>query len=996
MTGEPLSALFLKRLAREGSVVTAIAIGFYLATSSAWSAYQTNVGYHAVVSFLAISCASASLFQTRENRSPLNVLLLSAFLFAAVIHMADSIEILMAGSLAIQELTLIETGFDLIELSLIGIAILIGVCLERRLSRASRRVLYSIALCITLLALGLRIIVEWSIVVWDWPVLTVSYFAAATAVAALTVSGILLFRHLSYPYTTDRYRLLFGPVLLALSVIPLMVSLGDPTNVWIISALLQMAAFFVLYLAMAMPILRGLNITRRRAYAIAYSISILVVAPFLVTVCVETVVPGFIMVDFGAYATSQVGIAAVFCVMAQLLMLYSRRKPAWSHNPLILLFLTQAFVESLGLLLTIIMPIGGASSYVPYIVGSATVSVGLFLAIRWIIKPPSRDNRTGSWVLASLVLVMLLCILGEGVRRLAFSCIPWLAGSPIGPVILLVTNLVNVFGFLYLILLILRVSAILFPVEVRAVGFLSLWIVPNILRAIYPAWTAGWWIAEILLLLGMLAGPALLGAMYMESYVQAEESRKKATLYGDILVHDIGNYHQAILSALELLETQGLSPDVGDRAITEARLALGQAVQLASTVRQLSRADVARRIELAPIDLAGCITEAMNQVSASTPELESHLLFNHNERFYVDANSLLTDLFVNLFRNAVQHSPGQKRIDVEITPAVLRGKDSWSVRVIDYGSGIDPETKRRLFSRFMEGATGTGLGLSVVRTLTELFDGQIEVEDRVLGSYQNGSVFVIGMPISVSAVILGIGMRRGLERAMHAALTGLYPLVIVGPALQAQFAVDFLKEVASPLKEVRAGYEGTLTSETLGTFEITGTTRLGIDELPPTYLVLDLNEQRIQGGTECRFLSRIVERMRGPSYRTLMSVIDKELPRVVNAARELTTILSPDMKDRDAHLAVWKGKFNNDEKELVYDIILGRTHLGRVLREAGKHYSSSVIASADQRLVPIEGRVLPLSGLTPNESKAIERNLAAALGLAGLELISAFEQGYAP
>ena len=109
---------------------------------------------------------------------------------------------------------------------------------------------------------------------------------------------------------------------------------------------------------------------------------------------------------------------------------------------------------------------------------------------------------------------------------------------------------------------------------------------------------------------------------------------------------------------------------------------------------------------------------------------------------------------------------------------------------------------------------------------------------------------------------------------------------------------------------------------------------------------------------------------------------------MVNAARELTTILSPDMQDRDAHLAVWKGKFNNDEKELVYDIILGRTHIGHVLREAVKHHSSSVVASADERLIPMEGRVLPPSELGSSDAREIEKNLITVLGFIGSEVPS--------
>ncbi|RDE14512.1 MAG: hypothetical protein C4K47_04030 [Candidatus Thorarchaeota archaeon] len=988
MTGEPLTALVLRRFAKEVSVVAVIAAGFYLATVSAWDSYQTNVDYHAVVSFLAISCASASLFQSRENRSPLTVLLLSAFLFSAIVHMIGSAEHLVGGPSLIPTETPIDTCLELVELGLFGITILAAVGLERRVSGASRHALYSLAFSVTFLSSLVFTVICWFVWSGVWQVLVVSYLAAPVAVITMTLSGVVLFRRVPYPHVTDRYRLFFGPALFALSVVPLIFSLGEVRDLWVLSAFLQMGAFFILYLAMVMPVLRGMNLTRRRAYSIAYSISLLVVVPFLVTILVMALAPGWTLFDFGAYATSQIGIAVVFCVMAQLLLLYSRRRPDWGHNPIILLFLTQAFVELVGLLLTAITPIGATWSYVPYIIGSGTVTIGLFLAIRWTTKPPARENPSGSWVLACLVLVMLLCAIGAGVAWLVLIPYPWLSGSPVGSVILLTTNLVNVFGFLYLILMLLKTSKTLFPVETRAVGFLSLWIGPNILRATFQAWSGGWWVSEFILLLGMLAGPALLGAMYMESFAQAEESRKKATLYGDILVHDIGNYHQAILNALELLETPGLPSDISERARSEALLALAQASQLAGNVRQLARADVSRRMELAPVDLVSCITDAMNQAAANAPELESHLLFNHNERFFVDANSLLTDLFVNLFRNAAQHSPARKRIDVEITPTALRSKDAWSVRICDYGSGIDPETKKRLFSRFMEGASGTGLGLSVVRTLTELFEGQIVVEDRVLGSYREGSVFTITLPASVSAALLGISMRGGLERAMHAAITGLYPIIIVGQTNQVPFAISFLKEIASHLKEVQAGYESPLSTQSLGKFEITGTTQLVDSNLPSAFLVIDLTRQHSEGGAACRYFSRILEKTRVASYRSLLSMIDREIPKIVNAATELARILSLDRESRDPHLAVWKGKFNDDEKDLVYDIVLGRTHLGHVLREAVRRNPSSVVAGADERLILVEGRVLPPSELGPNEARDIEKNLTAVLGIIGSEVPS--------
>ena len=87
-----------------------------------------------------------------------------------------------------------------------------------------------------------------------------------------------------------------------------------------------------------------------------------------------------------------------------------------------------------------------------------------------------------------------------------------------------------------------------------------------------------------------------------------------------------------------------------------------------------------------------------------------------------------------------------KRIDVEIKYELIEGEYFWQVHVLDYGVGIEPERKDLLFTRFMESANGTGLGLWVVKALTESFGGRVDVNDRIQGDYSKGSVFIITLP----------------------------------------------------------------------------------------------------------------------------------------------------------------------------------------------------------------------------------------------------------
>lgn len=105
---------------------------------------------------------------------------------------------------------------------------------------------------------------------------------------------------------------------------------------------------------------------------------------------------------------------------------------------------------------------------------------------------------------------------------------------------------------------------------------------------------------------------------------------------------------------------------------------------------------------------------------------------------------------MNLFRNAIEYSE-KGLIDVRISRTNVNSSSHWEIRVIDFGPGIPYELRDSLFDRYMKGAKGSGLGLSVVKALTDLFKGSIGIEDRVEGDYSQGSVFVLRFPISTGS-----------------------------------------------------------------------------------------------------------------------------------------------------------------------------------------------------------------------------------------------------
>jgi signal transduction histidine kinase len=111
----------------------------------------------------------------------------------------------------------------------------------------------------------------------------------------------------------------------------------------------------------------------------------------------------------------------------------------------------------------------------------------------------------------------------------------------------------------------------------------------------------------------------------------------------------------------------------------------------------------------------------------------------------------LGQIIVNLLSNAVKYSPDNSTVKIRASQS---GKQV-TVKVIDSGSGIDPEDRSRLFERFyrgksdaVRGTKGTGLGLAITRYLVEMHGGKIWVESE----RGQGSTFCFSIPVSTHEI----------------------------------------------------------------------------------------------------------------------------------------------------------------------------------------------------------------------------------------------------
>lgn len=152
------------------------------------------------------------------------------------------------------------------------------------------------------------------------------------------------------------------------------------------------------------------------------------------------------------------------------------------------------------------------------------------------------------------------------------------------------------------------------------------------------------------------------------------------------------------------------------------------------------------------IDLTSLCESALEVVRPAAEEKSLCLThqpapdFDRTHPIYTDQRRLL-QILINLLSNAVKFTPAGGTVTLSLSGSYNSGK--FTVTVTDTGIGIDPADLPRLFRPFEQADStltrayqGTGLGLALVASLTELHGGSVRVDSTP----NHGSQFHVTLP----------------------------------------------------------------------------------------------------------------------------------------------------------------------------------------------------------------------------------------------------------
>jgi PAS domain S-box-containing protein len=223
-------------------------------------------------------------------------------------------------------------------------------------------------------------------------------------------------------------------------------------------------------------------------------------------------------------------------------------------------------------------------------------------------------------------------------------------------------------------------------------------------------------------------------------------AKQQSELYLDLMGHDINNLHQVALGYLEL--ASAMPPGEEQAKLLEKPVeVLQRSTQLIQNVRKLQK--LQEGVFLTQVVGICEVLRDVQREFGAVPNKAVTLNVNRCDQCLVNANELLHDVFANLVSNAIKHTGDRADIVIDMDVEKESGRKYCRIMVEDNGPGIPDDFKGRIFNRMLKGTTkakGMGLGLYLVKSLVNSYDGKVWVEDRVQGDFTKGARFVVMLP----------------------------------------------------------------------------------------------------------------------------------------------------------------------------------------------------------------------------------------------------------
>ena len=295
--------------------------------------------------------------------------------------------------------------------------------------------------------------------------------------------------------------------------------------------------------------------------------------------------------------------------------------------------------------------------------------------------------------------------------------------------------------------------------------------------------------------------------------LEAERANQAKASFLAHMSHELRTPLNGVLGMNQLAQTLALGTE--QRRYLELAQQAGEALLgFLDDVLDFARAETGRlQLRDVPLDLAALASETLRSFMPSVRRKGLWIGFDYvGEITHVRADAgRLRQIIANLLGNAVKFTDrGGIVLIVAVEPDGEGAPCRVRLRVRDSGVGMDEATAARVFEPFEQGDSGmarrhggTGLGLSVVRMLARLMDGDVSVRSWP----GRGSEFRVELRLAAEAAQPLRALAKASTAGRHAWVLSSqtdYGAGLVKRLVRTGWSAEFLPGVGSAIERLRA------------------------------------------------------------------------------------------------------------------------------------------------------------------------------------------------
>ncbi len=292
---------------------------------------------------------------------------------------------------------------------------------------------------------------------------------------------------------------------------------------------------------------------------------------------------------------------------------------------------------------------------------------------------------------------------------------------------------------------------------------------------------------------------------------EAQQSAKAKTDFLATISHEVRTPINAITGMSKIARGSTDRQKILE-CLDSVDLASRQLLSIINDILDMSQID-GGKFELIskPFNLLAALHNVKNIMSVHTIEKSQNFKVELDENvpeIIVGDDTRISQVLINLLSNAIKFTPkgGSVSMSINLIPEKGKNKEQLEFIVSDTGIGITEESQKRLFLKFeqVDNTTareygGTGLGLSLCKSILDMMGGTIEVDS----AFGKGAVFTVRFPVTRGEIPCAKKPEKTEESAVDFA--GRNVLLVEDIAINREIVVTLLSSVGINVDEAENG-----------------------------------------------------------------------------------------------------------------------------------------------------------------------------------------------